>query len=182
MNFAWAKPALTAVAILALGTAAASCGRNDNAGAPAVADEEAQKAAQDFLIKNGKEEGVVTTPSGLQYKVVESGPAGGTSPDSNDLVSVHYEGTLTDGTVFDSSFGRGSPAVFAPDQVVKGWTEALQLMRPGDEWYLYVPPELGYGENQAGPIPANSVLVFRLQVLNVADVPGGHKGGAPANG
>ena len=118
----------------------------------------------------------------MQYKIVTSGPADGKSPDSNDLVSVHYEGTLTDGTVFDSSFGRGSPAVFAPDQVVKGWTEALQLMRKGDEWYLYVPPELGYGENQAGPIPANSVLVFRLQVLDVAEVPGGHKGGTAANG
>ena len=175
MNFAWAKPALTAVAILAMGTAAASCGRNDNAGASAVADEEAQKAAQDFLIKNGKEEGVVTTPSGLQYKVVESGPAGGTSPDSNDLVRVHYEGTLTDGTVFDSSFERGTPAVFSPDAVVPGWTEALQLMKPGDEWLLYLPPALGYGDRQAGPIPANSVLVFRLKMLDVAAVPGGER-------
>lgn len=177
MNFAWAKPASIAVmAALAL----AACGRSENvSGADAEA---AKKAAQEFLIENSKVEGVKSLPSGLQYKIVTSGPADGKSPDSNDLVSVHYEGTLTDGTVFDSSFGRGSPAVFAPDQVVKGWTEALQLMRPGDEWYLYVPPELGYGENQAGPIPAHSVLVFRLQVLNVADVPGGHKGGAPANG
>ena len=209
MNFAWAKPASIAmIAALAL----AACGRSENvSGADAEA---AKKAAQEFLIENSKVEGVKSLPSGLQYKIVTSGPADGKSPDSNDLVSVHYEGTLTDGTVFDSSFGRGSPAVFAPDQVVKGWTEAytvefsgssgkgdrplvlsyasspayepdteaLQLMRPGDEWYLYVPPELGYGENQAGPIPAHSVLVFRLQVLNVADVPGGHKGGAPANG
>lgn len=176
MNFVWAKPAMiAAVAALAL----SACGRT--AEAP-VQDPAAIKAAQDFLIENGKKEGVVTTPTGLQYKVVKSGPTNGKAPDSNDLVRVHYEGTLLDGTVFDSSFERGAPVVFSPDQVVPGWTEALQMMKPGDEWLLYVPPALGYGDNQAGAIPANSVLVFRLQVLDVAEVPGGQTGVGSANG
>ena len=180
MNFAWAKPATVALAAtLALSLGLSACGRKD--AASSANDEAAIKAAQEFLIENGKKDGVQTLPSGLQYKVVKSGAPAGIQPDSNDLVRVHYEGTLTDGTVFDSSFERGTPAIFAPEQVVPGWTEALQLMRPGDEWFLYVPPALGYGEQQAGPIPANSVLVFRLQVLAVEQVPGGHKGGKAAN-
>ena len=176
MNFAWVKPAVVmAVAALAL----SACGRNADV---AAVDEAAVKAAQDYLIENGKKDGVKTTATGLQYKVVASGAEGAASPDSNDLVSVHYEGTLTDGTVFDSSFERGSPAVFAPDQVVPGWTEALQMMKVGDEWFLYIPPALGYGDRQAGNIPAHSVLVFRLKVLGVAPVPGGAKGVGMANG
>ena len=186
MNFAWAKPAKVALAaVLVMGLGVSACGRNQAAGEASdevSADPAAVKAAKDFLAENKKAEGVIELPSGLQYKIITSGPADGRSPDSNDLVSVHYEGTLIDGEVFDSSFDRGSPVVFAPEQVVKGWTEALQLMRPGDEWYLYVPPALGYGDVQAGPIPSHSVLVFRLQVLAVSEVPGGHKGGAAANG
>ncbi|MHC3126740.1 peptidylprolyl isomerase [Brevundimonas sp. GN22] len=180
MNFAWAKPATVVAAIAALALGASACGRSERA--PSIDDEAAIKAAQEFLIENGTKDGVKTLPSGLQYKVIASGPATGVQPDSNDLVRVHYEGTLTDGTVFDSSFDRGTPAIFAPEQVVPGWTEALQLMRPGDEWFLYVPPALGYGESQAGPIPPHSVLVFRLKVLDVAPVPGGHKGGPAVNG
>lgn len=179
MNFAWAKPAMVAAAALTLGVG--GCNRGGD-GADPAGDETAIRAAQDFLIKNGREEGVVTTPTGLQYRIVESGPATGGSADSNDLVRVHYEGTLVDGTVFDSSFERGAPVVFSPEQVVKGWTEALQMMRPGDEWLLYVPPALGYGDRAAGPIPANSVLVFRLKVLDVAPVPGGIRGVGQANG
>ena len=180
MNFAWAKPASVAVAAaVALSLGLSACGRRDDT---AVVDEAAIKAAQEFLIENGKKDDVQTLPSGLQYKVIASGDPAGVPADSNDLVRVHYEGTLTDGTVFDSSFERGTPAIFAPEQVVPGWTEALQLMRPGDEWFLYVPPALGYGERQAGPIPPNSVLVFRLKVLDIAPVPGGHKGGQAQNG
>jgi peptidylprolyl isomerase/FKBP-type peptidyl-prolyl cis-trans isomerase FklB len=105
--------------------------------------------------------------------VVASGPEAGVKPDGNDLVRVDYEGTLTDGKVFDSSFERGSPAVFHLDQVVPGWTEGLRNMRVGDEWILYIPPELGYGERGAGGmIPPNSVLVFRVKLLDVAPIPG----------
>jgi len=179
MNFAWAKPALVAgLAALAL----SACGRGEPVLSGEV-DEATKKAAQDFLLENGKQEGVKTTPTGLQYKVVKASTiADAVSPDSNDLVRVHYEGTLTDGEVFDSSFERGTPAVFSPDQVVPGWTEALQMMKPGDEWLLYVPPALGYGDRPAGPIPAHSVLVFRLQMLDVAPVPGGNRGVGQANG
>ena len=157
-------------ALLAL----AACGR------PAAAPEDLAKNSFEsaaFMKQNATEEGVQTLPSGLQYKVVASGPAGGVHPDRNDLARVDYEGSLTDGTVFDSSFKRGSPAVFSPEQVVPGWTEALQLMKPGDEWLLYVPPELGYGEAGGPPlIPGNAVLVFRLKLLDVAPVPGGGRG------
>ena len=179
MNFAWAKPAILAgLAALVL----SGCGRGEPP-VPTEVDAATIKAAQDFLIENGKQDGVVTTPTGLQYKVVKaSTKADAVAPDSNDLVRVHYEGTLTNGTVFDSSFERGTPAVFSPDQVVPGWTEALQLMKPGDEWLLYVPPALGYGDNPAGPIPPHSVLVFRLQMLDVAPVPGGTRGVGQANG
>lgn len=161
MRSAWVKP----FAVLALLTLAA-CAR----GEPATTDTAAEnlKAARAFIAKNADEPGVRTLPSGVQYKVVASGPATGEHPDGNDLVSVHYEGTLTDGTVFDSSFQRGAPAVFTLDQVIPGWSSAVQAMRPGDEWIVYVPPELGYGEEDKGDIPPNSALVFRLQLIGVA--------------
>lgn len=179
MNFVWAKPALIAgLAALTL----SACGRQEPVMASGV-DEATVEAASKFMETNGKAEGVVTTATGLQYKVVKaSDKPDAISPDSNDLVRVHYEGTLTDGTVFDSSFERGTPIVFSPEGVVKGWTEALQLMKVGDEWLIYLPPELGYGDVQAGHIPAHSVLVFRLQLLDVAPVPGGTKGVGQANG
>jgi peptidylprolyl isomerase/FKBP-type peptidyl-prolyl cis-trans isomerase FklB len=88
-------------------------------------------------------------------------------------VKVHYEGTLTDGQVFDSSYQAGAPAVFTVGEVVEGWNEVLQLMRPGDEWLVYIPPQLGYGEGGAGPIPPNSVLVFRMELLDVLPRGGG---------
>src|SRR5690606_38963739 len=127
--------------------------------------------------QNATEEGVQTLPSGLQYKVVASGPEGGVRPDRNDLVRADYEGTLTDGTVFDSSFKRGAPAVFSPEGAVPGWTEALQLMKPGDEGLVVGPPGLAHGE-LAGPpmIPGSAGLVFRLKLLDVAPVPGGGRG------
>lgn len=165
MRFGWGR---AATAALVLGLAA--CGGGDD---PAAMADRQAKAAAFFLSSNAKAEGVRTLPSGLQYKVVQSGPAGARKPDGNDLVRVDYEGTLTDGKVFDSSFERGMPAVFTPEAVIPGWREALRLMSVGDEWIVYVPPALGYGERGAPPdIPPNSVLVFRLKLLDVAETPG----------
>ena len=171
MNFGWGRAAIVAAFLLS------GCGQAE------PVDPNAGKAeAVAFMTENAKEEGVQTLPSGLQYKVVQAGPAGGVSPDRNDLVKVDYEGKLVDNSVFDSSFARGAPAVFTPEEVVKGWTEALQKMRVGDEWLLYVPPELGYGEQGNPKIPANSVLIFRLKLLDVAKVPGGGSGVGTAMG
>lgn len=113
-------------------------------------------------------DGMTTTPSGLRYKVLVSGPAGGRSPTLYDSVTVHYKGTLTDGTVFDSSYERGAPATFGVNQVIPGWTEALQLMKPGDQWLLYIPANLGYGPQPMGTIPANSDLIFQVHLLQVS--------------
>jgi peptidylprolyl isomerase/FKBP-type peptidyl-prolyl cis-trans isomerase FklB len=152
--------ALAVLAALAL----AACHRKEGAQAPAAVPAE-QKA---FLEKNAKAEGVQSLPDGLQYKVVRSGPADGPKPRLGDEVKVHYEGTLIDGKVFDSSYERGSPAVFVVGEVVPGWNEILQKMRPGDVWYVYLPPQLGYGERGAGEdIPPNSVLVFKIELLGV---------------
>lgn len=125
------------------------------------------KKAEAYLQKNATAEGVKTTPSGLQYKVLSEGPAGGVHPKMGDEVKVQYEGKLIDGTVFDSSYNEGTPAAFVVGQVVPGWNEALQLMKPGDTYELYLPPKLGYGENGAGPIPPNSALVFKVELLDV---------------
>ena len=130
------------------------------------------KEAQAFMDKNGKEEGVKTQPSGLQYKIVRSGPATGMRPQKADEVKVHYEGKLVDGTVFDSSYERGQPVAMPLRALIPAWVEALQLMHPGDEWVLYVPPELGYGEDGAGQIPPNSVLIFRIELIDVLPGPG----------
>ena len=162
MRFGWAS--LTAALLLA------ACG--GEAGEAPGDDARVAEAAA-FMAENADADGVVTLDSGLQYKVLTAAPDGAPSPDGNDLVRVHYEGSLIDGTVFDSSFERGSPYVTTPEQVVPGWTEALQRMKVGDEWLLYVPPELGYGAQQSGRIPPQSVLVFRLQLLDMAAAPGG---------
>jgi len=130
--------------------------------------------AKAFMDQNGKAEGVRTLPSGLQYKVVRSGPASGMRPQETDEVKVHYEGKFLDGKVFDSSYERGMPAAMPLKALIPAWVEALQLMRPGDEWMLYVPPELGYGEEGAGggEIPPNSVLIFRIELIDVLPGPG----------
>ena len=121
-----------------------------------------------FLAKNAKEPGVTTLPDGLQYKIVTSGPAGGEKPRAQDEVKVNYEGSLLSGEVFDSSDKHGGPATFVLDEVIPGWTEVMQLMRPGDEWVVWIPPQLGYGDEAKGAaIPANSVLKFRVQLLGV---------------
>lgn len=122
-------------------------------------------AAAEFLAANKSKEGIVTTASGLQYKVLASGA--GDSPKSNDTVTVHYKGTLLDGTEFDSSFKRNQPATFGVGQVIKGWTEALQLMKPGAKWQLFIPPDLAYGEQGRPGIPPNSLLNFEVELLSV---------------
>jgi len=131
----------------------------------------APDAGKAFLAQNAHADGVRVTPSGLQYRILRSGPSSGLRPKPADEVKVNYEGKLLDGEVFDSSYQRGTPVVMTVRQLVPGWVEALQLMRPGDEWLLYVPPSLGYGDKNAGPIPPNSVLVFRLELIDVAPDP-----------
>ena len=118
---------------------------------------------------------MITLPSGLQYKIVHAGPADGPRPGPADEVKVNYEGKLVDGKVFDSSFQRGEPADLPLQGLIPGWVQALQLMRPGDEWMLYVPPELGYGDHSpdTSAIPNNSVLIFRIQLLGVLQHPAG---------
>lgn len=127
-----------------------------------------QKAAEDFLATNKAKKGVVTTASGLQYEVVKEGT--GASPKATDQVTVHYTGTLLDGTKFDSSVDRGQPATFPVNQVIPGWTEALQLMKVGGKYKLYIPPALGYGERGAGgEIGPNSLLVFDVELLGIGE-------------
>ncbi|QOR40539.1 FKBP-type peptidyl-prolyl cis-trans isomerase [Billgrantia diversa] len=120
-----------------------------------------------FLEENAEREEVTTTDSGLQYEVLESGDGESPGPSSN--VEVHYEGTLVDGTVFDSSFERGQPLSFRVDQVIEGWQEALPMMSVGDTWMLFVPPELGYGAQGQGPIGPNETLIFRVELLDVVE-------------
>jgi peptidylprolyl isomerase/FKBP-type peptidyl-prolyl cis-trans isomerase FklB len=129
-------------------------------------------AAAAYMTANGKKPGVVTTRSGLQYQIVHSGPPDGLRPKPIDEVKVNYEGKLPSGEVFDSSFQAGTPAVFTVNQVVPGFGEALQLMRPGDEWTVWVPPKLGYGEGGKGPIPPDTVMIFRLQLIDVLPAAG----------
>lgn len=124
--------------------------------------------AKAFLAQNAKQPDVHVLPDGLQYKVVHSGPADGLRPKLGDEVKVNYEGKLVDGKIFDSSYQRGVPASMPLKGLIKGWQEALQLMRPGDEWILYVPPELGYGsEGAGGDIPPGAALIFRIELIGV---------------
>jgi FKBP-type peptidyl-prolyl cis-trans isomerase len=118
-----------------------------------------------FLAANAKKPGVTTLPSGLQYKVLKEGI--GHSPKASDVATVHYEGKLVNGTVFDSSYKRGEPAQFQPNQVIRGWTEALQLMKTGAEWELYIPSDLAYGPQGRPSIPPNSTLIFKVELIAV---------------
>jgi len=126
------------------------------------------KAGEAFLAENAKKEGVKTTASGLQYKVMTSGK--GKSPKATDTVVANYRGTLINGTEFDSSYKRGEPLTIRVDKVVPGWTEALQLMKEGDKWQLFVPGKLGYGA-QPGPGGPNSALLFEVELISVKDTP-----------
>jgi FKBP-type peptidyl-prolyl cis-trans isomerase FklB len=125
-----------------------------------------KEKGEKFLEKNKKREGVISLSSGLQYEVIT--PGEGKSPRSTDKVKVHYHGTLIDGTVFDSSVERGEPASFKVNGVIRGWQEALVLMKPGSKWILYIPPDLAYGERGAGEIIGpNSTLIFEVELLEV---------------
>lgn len=126
-----------------------------------------QAIGEAFLAENGKREGVLTLPSGLQYEVLTRGE--GPKPEASDHVEVHYTGKLIDGTVFDSSVDRGMPATFGVTQVIPGWVEALQLMNAGSKWRLYIPSNLAYGPNGApgSPIGPNATLIFDVELLKV---------------
>jgi FKBP-type peptidyl-prolyl cis-trans isomerase FklB len=130
--------------------------------------EKNKKDGENFLAENKTKEGIITLPSGLQYKVVQAGT--GKSPKSSDTVTVNYKGTLIDGTEFDSSYRRGQPASFPVKGVIPGWTEALQLMKEGAKWELYIPSNLAYGERGAGRnIGPNSTLIFEVELISVKE-------------
>ncbi len=142
--------------------------------------EKNKKDGEAFLEANKKKPGVKVLPSGLQYKVVKEGT--GKKPGPNDTVTVNYRGTLVDGTEFDSSYKRGQPATFPVTGVIPGWTEALQLMKEGSKWELFLPPNLAYGERGAGGvIGPNSTLVFEVELISV-NKPGSAEGGHKADG
>ncbi|MEW6157745.1 MAG: FKBP-type peptidyl-prolyl cis-trans isomerase [Verrucomicrobiota bacterium] len=132
-----------------------------------VAAEKNKTDGEKFLTENKAKEGIKTTASGLQYKVVKEGT--GKKPTANDTVTTHYRGTLIDGTEFDSSYKRNEPATFPVSGVIKGWTEALQLMPVGSKWQLFIPSELAYGEagTRGGPIGPNATLIFDIELLSI---------------
>ncbi len=162
--------------LLILSATLSACGRHRHAQAqdmPATADPAAAAAAAAFLAKNAKAPGIVSLPSGLEYRVVRSGPPTGPHPAEGDEIKVEYVGSLLNGDVFDSTKSQGAPAVMPLQDLVPGWMQALPLMRPGDEWILYVPPALGYGpEGRPPAIPGESVLVFDLQLRDVLKTTG----------
>ena len=130
--------------------------------------EQSRAASASFLQENSAKDGVVTLASGLQYLILESGDASGASPTADNSVLAHYHGTLIDGTVFDSSVDRGEPAQFGLSQVISGWTEALQLMKVGVKWRLFLPSNLAYGEQSPTPaIPPHSALIFDVELLEI---------------
>ena len=125
------------------------------------------KAGEEFLQANKQKPGVVELPSGLQYEVINEGS--GPKPLATNQVTCHYHGTLIDGTVFDSSVLRGKPATFPLNKVIKGWTEGLQLMPTGSKWRFFIPPHLGYGEQQvSAQIGPNSTLIFEVELLTIS--------------
>ncbi len=129
-----------------------------------------QAAARRFLAANARRKGIVTTPSGLQYRIVR--PGTGASPGPTDAVTVNYRGSLLDGKVFDSSYRRGKPATIFVDHMIKGWQEALMMMKPGAEWELFIPPQLAYGDDSPPPIPPGSLLEFKVELLGVKQAAG----------
>jgi FKBP-type peptidyl-prolyl cis-trans isomerase len=157
--------------LAALPLLAAAC-----ATVPVIPTPPATAPGPDFLVRNAAAANVVTTQSGLQYFIIRSGPDTVPHPTGSDIVSFDYEGRLVTGETFDSSYARGMPLVGPVDGFVPGFTEALKLMRPGDEWIVWIPPALGYGDRASGPIPANSVLRFRLALHSVTPA-----AGAPPN-
>ncbi|MGB6451909.1 MAG: FKBP-type peptidyl-prolyl cis-trans isomerase, partial [Steroidobacteraceae bacterium] len=148
-------------------------GRNASAG-------KNEAEARKFLVENAKRKGVVTTASGLQYRVLSAGR--GPSPRPTDDVTVNYRGTLLDGTEFDSSYKRGEPATFTVSKVIPGWTEALVLMKPGAKWQLFIPPQLAYGNDSPPPIPPGSLLKFDVELLSVRPASAPPAGAVPDAG
>lgn len=138
--------------------------QRDMAAKQAEQGDKNKKAGETFLLENKKKQGIVTLPSGLQYKIVREGK--GQKPKATDVVKTHYRGTLIDGTQFDSSTD-GDPVSFPLNEVIRGWTEALQLMPVGSKWQLFIPSELAYGPRGQGPIPPNSTLVFEIELLGI---------------
>jgi FKBP-type peptidyl-prolyl cis-trans isomerase FklB len=131
-----------------------------------VLAEKNKKEGESFLAENKKKDGIITLASGLQYKIIKNG--GGKMPKATDSVTVNYRGTLIDGTEFDSSIKRGQPATFQVSGVIPGWTEALQLMREGSKWQLFIPSNLAYGERGAGgSIGPNAVLIFEVELISI---------------
>jgi FKBP-type peptidyl-prolyl cis-trans isomerase len=134
----------------------------------AAQDAAVAQEGRDFLTQNGQRPEVTTTASGLQYEVLEQGAAGGAMPSSSDTVTVHYHGTLVDGTVFDSSVDSGQPATFPLNGVIPGWTEGVQLMKVGDKYRFYIPSELAYGANGVGNvIGPNATLIFDVELIDI---------------
>jgi FKBP-type peptidyl-prolyl cis-trans isomerase FklB len=133
-----------------------------------IVGEKNQKEGEAFLAENKKKEGVITLPSGLQYKVIKAGS--GNKPKATDTVSVHYQGTLVNGTEFDSSYRRGQPVSFPVNGVIPGWTEALQLMEAGAKWQIVIPSNLAYGDRGAGPqIGPNATLIFEIELISIQE-------------
>ncbi len=130
-----------------------------------------ETVAKAFLAKNGKEPGVKTTASGLEYSVVAAGDPKAAAAGANDRVTVQYRGKLIDGTEFDSSFAHGKPSVIRPASVIPGWREVLALMPPGATWKVFVPPALGYGVSPPPTIPPNSLLVFDIEIVSIETAP-----------
>ena len=155
----------------ALGLSACTPKSKTAAADPGAAQPQSEQSKA-YMAKIAKQPGVKVLPSGLAYKIVRAGPASGLKPQLNDEVKVHYEGKLEDGTVFDSSYERGQPAAMPLKGLVLAWQEALQLMRPGDEWMLYVPSNLGYGEQGQAQIPPGAPLIFRIELIDVLPGPG----------
>ena len=155
-----------AVAFFAFSDHRVEAAQTKNKGASMV---EFQAAQKEFLVENAKKPGWKTTPSGLQYHVItEIKDKSAPRPAPGSVVKVHYEGTLIDGTVFDSSVERKEPVSFGVSGVIPGWTEALQLMKEGDKWQLFIPAKLAYGEQSPGAtIPPNSTLIFEVELLSI---------------
>lgn len=126
------------------------------------------KKSNEFLAANKEKEGIVELKSGLQYQIIKKG--NGRKPDIEDRVTTHYKGQLLDGTIFDSSYDQGNPATFQVSRVMKGWAEALQLMKEGAKWRLFIPPKLAYGEKGAGSkVPPNHVLIFDVELIKIEE-------------
>jgi FKBP-type peptidyl-prolyl cis-trans isomerase len=135
----------------------------------AAAAERNRVSAHEFLARNAKAAGVITTPSGLQYKIIDGGDSAAPSPQLNETVTVAFRGTFLDGREFDNSSKPGTASTFQVSGVMKGWTEALMLMKPGAKWQLFVPPELGFGQITRGGIPGGSLLIYDLQLLRTSN-------------